>query len=392
MHARYIAFTIVFVLSLISSRAIAQIPASPPNQPPARAASAGPEAAEIASGWTQLVQGQIDQAAARAAKVLESNPRNGAALLLAVEAEIVRVGALGGLTAYERWLGSRTLEEPAAVRRVAIAVLREQAGLHLEPSLRFYALKALADDGDRWAAEQLAQVAEQPGIATTRALASLGDETAVKKLLAERIDGAGQTVITIDALGESGSRVAVTTLVEYLKDPRMEVRGAALMALRRIGSTEAFSAVKPLLQDRNAYVRAQAAATLYRGGDESGLPVLQQLLADPSPGSRVVALEGMSSRPDATWLAAVRELTSSADLEARAAAAGLLAPHDPEAATRVLEGLMADGNPAIRELAAQLAGDTAIATSNLASLRRYLKGPAPRARVRAASRILTVTR
>jgi HEAT repeat protein len=100
----------------------------------------------------------------------------------------------------------------------------------------------------------------------------------------------------------------------------------------------------------------------------------------------------MASRPDASWLAAVRELTGTQDAETRATAAGLLAPHDPDAAARVLDPLMADANPAIRDLAAQVVGETATTSDSLGSLRRILKAASPRARVRAAARVLTLTR
>lgn len=387
--------TIIVALALVvctHPRALARQARAIPGQSAAPAGSPAPETPDIANGWTLLAQGHIDQAAARAAQALAANPRSGAGLLLAIEADVVRGGALRGLAAYETWLGPRTLEEPAALRRLAAATLREGALQQEDAGARIEALRALGEDGDRAAAEQLAREAEAPAGAALRALASIGDESAVKKLIAERNEGSAQTVITISALGASGSRLAAAPLVEYLKDPRMEVRGAALNALRGIGGSQTVDAIKPLLADRTFYVRMQAAAALFRKGDDSGLAILQELLADPSPASRVLGAEAMSTRPDAAWLATVKALATTGDPETRATAAGLLTPHDPELAGRVLESLSADPNPAIRDLAAAVAGDAAPTATNLTTLRHLLKATARGTKVRAAARVLVLTR
>jgi len=363
-----------------------------PPQSAASSRSAAPETPDVANGWILLAQGKADQAAARAAQALTANPRSGAALLLTIEADVVRGGALRGLAAYEKWLGPRTLEEPSALRRLAAATLREEAQQSQHAGARVEALRALAEDGDRLAGEQLAREADGASGATLRTLASIGDEAAVRKLAAEPNDGSAQTIATINALGASGSRLAAAPLVEYLKDERMEVKGAALNALRNVGGSQTVDAIKPLLADRTSYVRVQAAGALLRKGDDSGLALLQQLLADPLPASRVMAAEALSTRPDAAWLAAVKTLATTGDAETRAVAAGLLAPHDPELAGRVLESLSTDQNPAIRDLAAAVAGDSAPTVTNLTTLRHLLKSPERRAKVRAAARLLALTR
>lgn len=386
--------TIAVALALVvctDPRALArQAPATPPQS--AASGTPAPETPDVANGWILLAQGKADQAAARAAQALTANPRSGAGLLLAIEADVVRGGALKGLGAYEKWLGARTVEEPAALRRLATATLREEAQQKADAGARVEALRALAEDGDRAAAELLGREAETASGTILRALASTGDEAAVKKLIAERKEGSAQTVTAIEALGASGSRLAAAPLVEYLKDERMEVKGAALNALRTVGGAQTVDAIKPLLADRTFYVRVQAAGALLRKGDDSGLPILQELLADPSPASRVMAAEALSTRPDAAWLTAVKALATTGDAETRATAAGLLAPHDPELAGSVLASLSADPNPAIRDLAASVAGDAASTVTNLTTLRHLLKSPERRAKVRAAARLLALTR
>jgi HEAT repeat protein len=387
--------TIAVALALVvcaDPRALArQAPATPP-QSSAQGGSPAPETPDVANGWILLAQGKADQAAARAAQALTANPRSGAALLLAIEADVVRGGALRGLGAYEKWLGPRTVEEPAALRRLATATLKEEAQQKEDAGARVEALRALTDEGDRAAGEQLGREAEGASGTTLRALASIGDEAAVRKLIAERNESSAQTVTAINALGASGSRLAAAPLVAYLKDERMEVKGAALNALRTVGGSQTVDAIKPLLADRTFYVRVQAAGALLRKGDDSGLALLQQLLADPSPASRVIAAEALSTRPDADWLTAVKALATTGDPETRATAAGLLAPHDPELAGQVLESLSTDQNPAIRDLAAAVGSDTAATVTNLTTLRHLLKSPERRAKVRAAARLLALTR
>jgi HEAT repeat protein len=346
------------------------------------------EATALAQGWAFLAQGLVQEAAARASWVLAGNPRSGAALILAVEVEIARAGPLAGLDQYERWLGRRTMEEPAVLRRLARATLREVAAQQQDPTARIEALRGLTDEGEAGAAGELAQAASKGGSAETRALASLGDERAVKVLIAE-LNTRPDRVTTIDALGASGSHLAVAPLVERLEDPRPEVRGAAVAALGKLGDPKLVPRITPMLSDGNAYVRVKAAGALFRLHDYTGLPMLQELMLDPSPASRLAAAEATASSPDASWIALVRELTGAPEPEIRAAAGRLIAPYDPELSLRVLESLAADQNPAIREMASRGLGE--VVTSDLTTLRRLMRTTDRLTRVRAAVRVLALT-
>lgn len=370
--------------------------AQPPPQSSRRQAAARlpgaisvEEATELTNGWALLAQGLVAQAATRAARVLASYPRNVAALALAVEAEIARGGASAGLSQYERWLGQRTIEEPGILRRVAHAQLHEEAADRQDPSARLAAIRGLTDDGDTTAVGERAQIAAG-GAAENRALASFGDERAVRILIADLAGSIDNKAATIDALGASGSPLAVPALMAQLGDPRQEVRGAAIEALGKTGGPDVVPRITAMLSDGSAYVRMRAAGALFRLGDYGGLPLLQQLMTEESAAARLFAAEAMSSRPDASWMAFVRELTAAQEPEIRAAAGGLIAPHDPELALAVLEPLLTDENAAIRELASQGLGD--IATNDLTTLRRLLKNGFRLTRVRAASRVLSLTR
>ncbi|MEW5984941.1 MAG: HEAT repeat domain-containing protein [Acidobacteriota bacterium] len=348
------------------------------------------EATAITNGWALLAQGMVNEAAAKAAQALAAYPRSAGAIVLALEAEIARGGAGAGLSLYERWLRDRTLEEPALLRRLAGAVLREQSARRQDPLARVEALLALAGDGDGDASRELERPSEAPGASETFALASLGDERAVRRVIEEFRNGVSSGVPAIDALGSSRSRLAIGLLTGLLDDPRQEIRGAAVDALAKVGSPGSASRIAPLLSDRSVYVRARAAGALYRLGDYSGLPFLQDLMADPTPSLQLLAAEAMASRPDGTWLRFVQDLTASPDLEVRAAAGRLVAPHDPELARATFESLMQDENPAIRELGSRGLADAV--TNDLTALRRLLRNTSSLVRVRAAARVLLLTR
>jgi len=391
MH-RTLLISLVLGLVVAARPVGAQQPARsrPQTAPRLPGAVSVEEATLITNGWALLAQGLYLQAATKAAQVLAAYPRSGAALLLAIEAELARGGAAAGLGQYERWLRQRTLEEPLVLRRVAHAVLREEAAQQQDQAARVEALSGLADEGESGAARELAAVASRSGGAATRTLASLGDERAVRTLVAELGRGSGDPVSTLDALGASGSPLAIAPAVERLKDPRQEVRGAAAEGLGKLGDTRLVAALTPMLSDRSAYVRVKAAGALLRLGDDTGMALLQDMIADPSPTIRIAAAGAMASRPDASWIALVRELTAALEPEVRAAAGRLIAPYDPELSRTVLESLSTNENPAIRELASRTLGE--VVTNDLTMLRSLMRSSDRLTRVRGAARLMALTR
>lgn len=345
-------------------------------------------ATELTNGWAQLAEGRPVEALIHAQRVLDKEPRSVAGMVLAIEADIANHGAAAGLAQYEHWLGARTLEEPGALRRIARAVLVEGATQKADQGARIEALRALAADGDPQAAREVTDLIAH-GAIPTRSRAALGDERAVAALVAQLNQGAGQ-VQTIDALGQSGSALAIPSLVARLQDPRQEIRAAALDALARLGDADVVPQLTPLLSDSNLRVRVSAAGALLQLGDFSGVQMLQGLMTDPSPSARLLAAQALASHPDGSWIAVVRELAMGDDPEIRAGAARLLGPHDPEVARAVLNALATDDNPALRELAALDLGE--VATSDLTALRGLMKSDAPLTRVKAAAQLLAVTR
>ena len=344
----------------------------------------------VSSGVESSCQGDAPGAANVAAQQLARDPYNVAALVLLVDAELTRGGSTAGLGAYEKWLGNRRLDNGHALRRVARNLLLE-AGDSKQPNAvaRLEALKALAADGDLNAAAQLEQAATPTRIAETRALASIGNERAVKTLIGQLSKFPGKTPI-IEALGESGSQEAVPHLKPLLSDPNDMHRAAAAEALGRLGARDAANQLKQLLKDPHFTVRMKAAGALIRLNDMSGLALLTELAASEHAGVRVAAARELASQPDGAWQALVRSLTTDPDPAVRLEAARLIAPYDQPLASSVVEALMRDPNVGIREAASDVLVQRV--ASDFATLRRLLRSGDPLVRVRAAGRILEITR
>jgi hypothetical protein len=182
-----------------------QGPGSNTPLPPRPSAGSADEAVELTNGWALLAQGLAPQAAARAAKMLEAYPRSAAVLAFAVEADLTRAGAAAGLSIYERALGTRTIDEPLIVRRIAMAVLREHAQSSPDAAARLDALRALSTDGDKAALTELQREAANGSEAELRTLAAMGNANAVETLVKRLTNNSTNPITAIEALGESDS-------------------------------------------------------------------------------------------------------------------------------------------------------------------------------------------
>ena len=387
--------TLVSALSALALCASAAAQQSSPQTPtpstasrPATAVSVD-TATDLTNGWALLADGKAAPAAEKAAQVLKADPRSIAGLTLAIEADLARSGVDSALAQYERWLGSRTMEEPGVVRRIALAALHTEAAQRQDTAIRLQALRDLAATGDATAGAALSAALSAGSGAEARILAAQGNPKAISMLISDLRKQSTNTVLAIDALGQSGSRQAIPVLLEQLSDPKPEVRGSALSALGKIGDKDVIPQIKPFLADERAFVRTSAAGALYRLGDDSGLQILQELMSQPVPSMRLAAADAMSSRPDSAWMALVRELTNAPEAEVRASAARLIAPHDPALAASVLESLLTNENPAIRDLAAHMIIDVPF---DLTTLRRLMRDPNRLTRVQAAGRVLALTK
>ena len=334
-----------------------------------------------------LAQGSVAEASRRASEILAQYPRSAAALSLAVEVRIAAGGAAEGLKSYDEWLHGRRQEEPAIVRRLAVAVLHESAAQD-EAAVRFEAVRALVEGGESAPTDVLKPSSGTP--VDLRARTALGDASAARQLVTQLTAGNPEKPRILEALGKSRQSSVIGAVAAQLRDPQDQVRVAAVDALAELRAEQQTGAIRAALNDPSTYVRARAARALFRLGDSSGLPLLQQMATADSASSRLAAAEAMATAPDETWLALVRTLASSEEPEIRIGAAGLLAPHDPDMAKNVLQTLGSDSNIAIRELAARTLADT-LTGADLATLRRLLANPDQLTRVRAAGAILKAT-
>jgi HEAT repeat protein len=348
------------------------------------------EASALASGWVLLAEGKALEAATHATELVARYPDSVLAIGFAVEADIAQGGPRAALARYESWLGIHA-EEPGLLRRIARAVLHEWGRQASDPALRAEALEALSFAGEPGARAALVAGANQGSTADLAALAALGDEDAVRALIGQVEAASGNRHREIDALARSRSALAVPPLVEVLGDQNEVNRVAAARALGTLGQPAAVDALKSALADPRGAVRLEAAGALFALGDYSGYELLTPLLSDPNPQIRMSGVALFASQPDAAWtLEAERLMQSAEDPYIRLQAAKLLAPHNPDAALPVIRGLVGHANPAIREAAGPI-----LATSvpdDLTELRQLLRGADGRVKVRAAARILAVTR
>lgn len=347
-----------------------------------------PESGVLAEGWTALAAGDLGKAGAAARRGLGADPHGAGPLTLLVEVEIARAGALAGLASYEQWLGSRKVEAVYVLRRIATALLL-QVSRQPSAAARLDAFKALVADRHPAALRSATDAAAGGGIFETRLMASLGDERAVRSLI-EQLKQPRDRQATIDALVESRSPLAVQPLIQLLANGSDDDKVAAAEALGRLGAEEAVGPLKAVLKTPNFVVRHKAAAALYRLGDNSGATLLDQLLTSEHAGVRLGAVEALSVRPGGAWLTVARALTSDPDQAIQLAAARIVAPYDRELAESVVSRLSGSENLAIREEAGRILANH-LAT-DFTTLRRLLRSPDERGAVRAASRILELTR
>ena len=361
------------------------------RQAPGAGSSITEEAILVYQGWRMLSDGDAGQAAQHATKILVTYPRSIAGLTLLVEAEIVRAGPLAALGAYERWLGNRKIEDGYVIRTVARTMLRElitssDAGARLE------ALKALAADGDDEALGLLKQPADGGRLPEMFALAAIGEERSIRGLIAQLGTGIGSRRPIVEALGRSRNPLAIPPLTKLLTDESLDLRSAAATALGRLGAKETVSAMVPLLMESQPFsVRFSAAGALHRLGDPRGTTFLRKNLASDHEMVRGQAAEELAAvEGDTSWVPVAKQLIASPDPEMRLLAARLIARQDEAQARAVLENLMTEQNPAIREAAGHALVNAT--TSDFASLRRRLRDADLIGRVLAASRVLELTR
>ena len=389
----------VFVIAMLVSSVRAQNPPqqSPPQPQPSAAQPpvvTSQEALLLAQGWGYLSSGDIAHAAGVSAQILTQFPLSEAGLALGVETELRQTGWAGALDLYERWLGARHVDDPYALRRIARAVLHD-AIRNVET--RTAALQALIADGDADAVAQANTASKAGRFGDTQALATTGDERAIRALIAQLDAYPDARGPVIEALAASKSKLAVPALVKLLDDPREQTQAQAANALGRIGDPSVTEKLRPLLEASRAYpVRFMAAQALGQLGDASGVAFLRNALdaAAAYPNASLVQVQAAEALanigPDTGWIDSARGLLNDPDPNVRAHAAKIIAPYDNAVAKATLTALGNDPNPAIRQEAAQFLAERV--AGDFATLRLLLRSSDAAARASAAARILEISR
>jgi len=387
--SRFVAVaTMVVIFGTAAGLSGQQTPSAKPV--PDGAQASAEELSLVNAGWAALATGDFAKAGAAVTTVLAKNPRSIAAASLWVEIEVSRGGGLAALQVYEQWLNSRKLEDGYLLRRCARAVLWEGAAV---PEVEADALQYLSADDDPFARARLANAMLGGGLAETRALARLGDEGAVNRLIAMMAKyGASNKTVFIEALVQSRSPRAIPVLTTLLDDKDPANVSAAADGLGTLNAMSAIPKLQRLHADSAALfpVHFLTAGALYKMNDLTGLSLLQRQLTSEIATLRIGAAELMASRPDATWMQVVRSLVTDRDPNVRLRAAKLIAPYELDLARQTLESLLVDPNQAIRQLAGVAITDRT--ATDFATLRRLLRSAELSTRMRAAGRILELTR
>jgi HEAT repeat protein len=349
-----------------------------------------PEAGDLGAGWAHLSAGRAGEAAVTASVALQRAPRSLAAATLLVEAETMRGGAAAGLGAYERWLGSKPVEAPYLLRLVAVGALREAVRVTPANEAQRRAFHALYADGDIATLTAIRSTIKPVGLVERQMLGALGNEQAVRDLVATLRSLPDDRIRAINALRDTRSPLAVQALMEVLSDPLATNRMAAADALGQMGATASTTALRQMLTDPQFPPRFAAARALFKLGDMTAAPFLRDLMNSEHAMVRAQALEALASDPNGLWLSAVSVLLTDPDPMVRLIAARLAAPHDPAGAAAAAERLRQDENLAVRQAADRVYVEQLV--TDFVTLRKFLRSADPVVRAGAAARILELTR
>lgn len=220
---------------------------------------------------------------------------------------------------------------------VLIPRLRED-----NPTMKAAVLDALGQTGEKiavpYAIAALNDMYPDVRIAATKALGRLRDASAVEALTDRSRNDPRMDVriAAIDALGEIGDRSAVPALTNMLTEPRL--RASALTALGKLQAEQTRQVIRQCLNDSSVAVREAAARALgmLRVGEET--VALKQLLQDSDWKVRWAAAETLSRWSDAQGCSI---LTAGLDAEAEdhriAAARALAAAGVRQAVPKLME-------------------------------------------------------
>ncbi|MBL8047442.1 MAG: HEAT repeat domain-containing protein [Chthonomonas sp.] len=203
-------------------------------------------------------------------------------------------------------------------------------------SKREHAMEQLADKQFGVATDELIKALHDPSPRVRRkaaqALASLGDEKAVRALIHQLEDHADLVEDeTIEALGKIGHPEAASILIRFLDSPRSQLRRAAAKALGELGLPEVIPALIRAARDpHDPDLRRAALQGLRWNMGPEAVEVVAESALDPRPSVRIAAAEAISEHELRECAVALRQ------------SAGM---HRDEACSEIAYALGAVGNP-----------------------------------------------
>ena len=291
------------------------------------------------------------------------------------------LGNLGDLTAIDPLLRAALYDEDAGVRQaaaLALGSLKHSRALDLivdeltndDPRVRAAAAEALGHLGDlphlvRWLQTMLfgsALYDFDVGVrrAAVGALSRLDHAEAMTMLLeALRSDSWSTRIAAAEALGFLGDHGALTPLLEMaLFDEQQAARRAAVDALRAIAPTKALEGLQDALDNASASVRKAAIEALsYLGDPSAAASMLEILLYDDFPDVRQAAADALRALDPAQALARLLKFLGDDSPSVRQAASRALGHlGDPAAVDALGRALFFDTDAEVREAAARALG------------------------------------
>lgn len=271
----------------------------------------------------------------------------------------------------------------AAEELVQLATAREEPLLlelfaHPDPLLREMSLRALHHTGGVRAEGALLELLDDPEpsvrAAVLKQLAEAPSRGIVGRI-AQYVSQEPDEDLVVHAervLREAKGPAAAECLMGLLDGPSWRVRAEAAEALGKCvgyegglsetATADVYVALIRLLEDRDGFVVSRAVAAL-SGADlvAAAEPLVQAAARHPELASEALRTVARSAQMRARALPKLRELCAHEDPLVRAAAVAALATAAPDSATQELRAALADGHARVRQAAAEVVLERAVA-------------------------------
>ena len=198
----------------------------------------------VAQGWSAFESGRYKEAAAAADATLQRRPHDHAAVVLKIRALARSADIEAALAAYDAWSAAHRVQDLHLLGIAAEALLQQIGENAPEARQRVAALEALAERGDKTAAEAVARLGQSAGIEGQVVLARLGDASAAEAV-AKRIAANSHNPDMVRQLGAVKAPAVENQLVQLLADSDPATRATAADTLAQSGTE---NAAEPLLK------------------------------------------------------------------------------------------------------------------------------------------------